>query len=274
MFVNNNNKKNIYKDLLLKCASKPPRKLFPRGSLLSLVAQKFGISMQPQNHYVPALHLQHIHVPSLHSGHLSGLSQAQEPRQAASTGQSGSTDAQLWAKYEQQGCLCFHTQTHQGPRFFKHPLQKWRRSSSSVQGVTWTFQQLAKLPFPLSQLYSSLESITELEGWQTLASSLQIVEKVRTSLTLEPFIGKLEETLRKNPGLSMLSDIAAVLSDKYVEGLNVDTNTISNFKCAPATSVDCEQAFSHFKDIYSNKRRCLTEEHLMMLIQWNNGFFA
>jgi hypothetical protein len=39
------------------------------------------------------------------------------------------------------------------------------------------------------------------------------------------------------------------------------------------TSVDCERAFSIFKDLLTNKRNRLTEDHLrdQMIIQWNKG---
>ncbi len=63
----------------------------------------------------------------------------------------------------------------------------------------------------------------------------------------------------------------SVLSWEKVQGLKEDPNVIANFSFAPMTSMDCEGAFSTFKDLLSNKRNSLTEAHLndQMLIQWD-----
>lgn len=116
------------------------------------------------------------------------------------------------------------------------------------------------------------EAITELEERQPLINAINIIKKVKQSITLEPFSQKLDEVLKKNPGFEKLSKFAQILSGENLVGITEDPKTISNFRCAPVTSVDCERAFSRFKDIFSIKRRCLTEEHLkdLMLIQWNN----
>jgi len=68
--------------------------------------------------------------------------------------------------------------------------------------------------------------------------------------------------------------IAAVLAGEPAsDDLNNDPNLIANFRCAPATSVDCERAFSHFKDLLSSKRLRLTESHLrdQMIVSWNSA---
>lgn len=116
------------------------------------------------------------------------------------------------------------------------------------------------------------EAIVELEERQPLINAINIIKKVKNSLTLEPFSKKLDDILKKNPGYEKMEKFGAVLSGENVEGLSEDPGTIFNFRCAPMTSVDCERAFSRFKDIFLSKRRCLTEGHLkdLMLIQWNS----
>lgn len=55
------------------------------------------------------------------------------------------------------------------------------------------------------------------------------------------------------------------------EKLPKDPAIITNFSCAPITSVDCERCFSSLKDLLSNKRLRLTENHVkdQMMLQWN-----
>jgi hypothetical protein len=79
--------------------------------------------------------------------------------------------------------------------------------------------------------------------------------------------------LKKNPGFEWLNKISKVISGERVQDFNVSPSTVVNFTYAPMVSVDCERAFSHFKDILSSKRRKLTETHLkdIMIIQWNNS---
>lgn len=75
---------------------------------------------------------------------------------------------------------------------------------------------------------------------------------MRKSLTIPEFKAKLEEILKKNPGFERLANIGAVLSNKTVTGsLDMDPNVIASFRCAPMRSVDCEGAFSRFKDLLS-----------------------
>ena len=69
--------------------------------------------------------------------------------------------------------------------------------------------------------------------------------------------------LRKCVGLDQCS------VEKKVQGLKEDSNVIANFSCAPMISMDCEGAFSTFKNLLSTKRNCFMEAHLkdQMLIQ-------
>ena len=94
----------------------------------------------------------------------------------------------------------------------------------------------------------------------------------KKSLTISEFKTKLDEILEKNPGNKKLEKMGAVLSGKTVPDIaREDPNIIASFRCAPMMSVDCERAFSRFKDLLSTKRARLTEGHLkdQMLIQWN-----
>lgn len=117
------------------------------------------------------------------------------------------------------------------------------------------------------------ESITLLEERLPLREALSIIQKVKNSLTIPKFAGKMDEILKKNPGFEKLSQIGSVLSGEKVQGLKEDPNIIASFSCAPMTSVDCERAFSTFKELLSIKRNRLTEDHLkdQMLIQWNQA---
>lgn len=131
------------------------------------------------------------------------------------------------------------------------------------------------LPLDLATIKSNFkvlkEGITELEERQTLASSLGIVKKVKESLSIEAFSKKLDDVLKKNPGYIKLTKFASILQGKGMAGLKEEPDVIASFTCAPTTSVDCERVFSLFKDLLSNKRMRLTEEHLrdQMIIQWN-----
>ena len=62
----------------------------------------------------------------------------------------------------------------------------------------------------------------------------------------------------------------SLLSWEKLQSLK-DANVIDNISCGNMTSMDCERAFSTFKDLLSSKRNCLMEAHLkdQMLIQWN-----
>ena len=95
---------------------------------------------------------------------------------------------------------------------------------------------------------------------------------MKKSLAIPEFKAKLDEILEKNPGHEKLEKMGAVLSGKTVPDIaGEDPNVIASFRCAP--SVDCERAFSRFKDLLSTKRGRMTEGHLkdQMLIQWNRG---
>lgn len=117
------------------------------------------------------------------------------------------------------------------------------------------------------------EAIQELEKRLPLTEALAIILKVKSSLTISRFSNKLEEVLNKNSGYKKMCQIGAILSGESVPGVQEDPNEIANFRCAPITSVDCERTFSSFKDLLSDKRTRLTEEHLKdhMIIQWNQA---
>ena len=93
------------------------------------------------------------------------------------------------------------------------------------------------------------ESITLLEKRLPLRETLNIIQNVKYSLTIPKFAGKMDEILKKNPGFEKLSQIGSVLKGEKVQGLKEDPNVITSFSCAPMTSVDCERAFSTFKDL-------------------------
>ena len=93
-------------------------------------------------------------------------------------------------------------------------------------------------------------------------------------MTIPKFANKLSEILGKNPGFEKLARFGAILDGKTeMESGGEDPEVIASLKCAPMTSVDCERAFSRFKDLLSCKRNRLTEGHIkdQMLIQWNTG---
>lgn len=60
---------------------------------------------------------------------------------------------------------------------------------------------------------------------------MNIIEKVKESLTLESYSTKLGKVLKKNPGFKDLSNYAAILSGKKVASVKEDPSIISNFKC-------------------------------------------
>ncbi len=105
------------------------------------------------------------------------------------------------------------------------------------------------------------KSITQLKERLPLVQALSIIQKVRERLTIPKFPNKLEEILKKNPAYEMVQ-IGSVLTGVEVPGLKEDSNIIASFSCAPMTSVDCERAFSIFKDLLTNKRNRLIGDHL------------
>lgn len=120
-----------------------------------------------------------------------------------------------------------------------------------------------------------VKAISALEERIPLVQSVDIVENVKKHLLLEPFASKLNFILNKNPGYQKMRNIANLLigngSGSDLEGEN--PVNMANFANAPLTSVDCERAFSKFKDLLSSKRQCFTEEHLkhQMILQWNSS---
>ena len=117
------------------------------------------------------------------------------------------------------------------------------------------------------------ESITKLEERLPLRVALGITEDVKKSLMIPKYAGKLEDILNKNPRFQKMVQIDAVLTGQEVEGMKEDPNIIAKFSCALMVSVDCERAFSLFKDLFSSKRTSLTEAHLRdhMIVQWNKA---
>lgn len=120
------------------------------------------------------------------------------------------------------------------------------------------------------------KSITSLEERLPLAASMKILKQVEDNLNIEPFAGKLYEVLMKNPDFQVLMNISKVLSGESVpkteqEKLPTDPAVLSNFSCAPITSVDVERCFSSLKDLLSFKRLRLTESHVrdQIMLQWN-----
>lgn len=88
---------------------------------------------------------------------------------------------------------------------------------------------------------------------------MDIIENVKKSLNLPKFSNKLDEILKKNPAMKSWKRLGQSWQEKFPTSL-----------LASVVS-PCERAFSHFKDLLTNKRTQLTEEHLkdQMLIQWN-----
>lgn len=124
-------------------------------------------------------------------------------------------------------------------------------------------------------------SITALEERLPLQQSINIVEEVRTSLTLEPFAEKLDDVLKRNPGYAKMTNINKILSGREVAAeeraeLPSGPATIASFSCAPITSVDVERFFSALKDLLSSKRLSMSEDHVrdQMLLQWNKDLFV
>ncbi len=72
-----------------------------------------------------------------------------------------------------------------------------------------------------------------------------------------------------------MCQFGSVLSLKKVQGLEEDSNVISNFGCTPMMSMDFKGTFSTIKNLLSTKKNCLMEAHLkdQMLIQWNQVLF-
>ena len=65
--------------------------------------------------------------------------------------------------------------------------------------------------------------------------------------------------------------MANIMNGSSSDFQDMDPNLPHKYVNAPITSVDCERAFSMFKDILSSKMHRMTETHVkdQMIIQWN-----
>ena len=63
------------------------------------------------------------------------------------------------------------------------------------------------------------EGITELEGRLTLVDALNVVQKVKDSLSLKSFKDKFKSVIQKNPGFDKLAKYGMILSGEKVEGV-------------------------------------------------------
>ena len=125
---------------------------------------------------------------------------------------------------------------------------------------------IIKATFPLL-----VRTISSLQERLPLVKSVELVQKLQGTLTLEPFAGKLKAVLQKNPSYEKMEKIAKALQGSEEEILGQNPNVTTNMANAPIVTCDVERTFSVLKDINTPKRARLTEDHIkdVLMIQWN-----
>lgn len=109
----------------------------------------------------------------------------------------------------------------------------------------------------------------------SLADSLATLESVGTALQALPGdIGskikvKFDDVMRRNPGISKLKEINAVLSGEGGSLEEMPVDIAIKYKFAPVTSVDVERSFSVYKSILCDNRRSLTTENVAKILVAN-----
>ncbi len=146
--------------------------------------------------------------------------------------------------------------------------------SSTIKSAKEVFPN-KELPGQLAIIKANFKiltnSITKLEGHQSLVESIRVIEEVEEKLNLESYDKKVRDVLQKNPGLEKLRRISRVIRGSAEDFEGDDLNMPSLFANAPVTSVDCERICSKFKDLLSSKRMSLTESHIRdVIVQWNS----
>ena len=77
---------------------------------------------------------------------------------------------------------------------------------------------------------------------------------------------KCKRVMSANTGLIEIKQICEVMKGDTTHFVNISPPTLPCFKYAPITSVDVERSFSVLKNILSDRRQCLTQEHLQQYL--------
>ena len=116
-----------------------------------------------------------------------------------------------------------------------------------------------------------VNTIKALEERLPLVKSMELVQKLGNELTLQPFADKFKKVLEKNPGFEVLQTLAKVFSGDISDIPRDIPSHPAHFANAPIVTCDVERSFSLLKDISTDKRSSMTEEHVkdVLIIQWN-----
>lgn len=83
---------------------------------------------------------------------------------------------------------------------------------------------------------------------------------------------KMQSVLNKNPGYPTLVTLSRLFNGENVEPpKSIIPSRIPLYKYAPLTSCEVERSFSIYKNILSDRRLCMTAEHLEKYIIINCG---
>ena len=126
---------------------------------------------------------------------------------------------------------------------------------------TFLCAPLAELEQKDASLFNSLNILTTVEN--KVNSVKEAVEKKISA--------KLEAVISKNPNLETIRLISSTicgeqLADEDLSKIKLSPAQLASFKYAPITTVDAERSFSIHKSMLSDRRRCMTVEHLEMSI--------
>ena len=116
------------------------------------------------------------------------------------------------------------------------------------------------------------DSIEKYQGRLSIERSLKIIEDVKSSITHEPFAGKLNSVLSKNPGLAKMIEYKKILDGVEPDGSGalVEPLDALKFKNAPLLSAEVERMFSSMGEFQAPQRLFLMTKNLNMfcVIYW------
>ena len=126
---------------------------------------------------------------------------------------------------------------------------------------TFLCAPLAELEQKDASLFNSLNILTTVENK---------VNSVKGAVG-KKISAKLEAVISKNPNLETIRLISSTicgeqLADEDLSKIKLSPAQLASFKYAPITTVDAERSFSIHKSMLSDRRRCMTVEHLEMSI--------
>lgn len=135
--------------------------------------------------------------------------------------------------------------------------------SCVTRDLTYILSNLAFLPMTIT----SLE-----EQGLPLDKALTLINNTKARLESCPgpvgraLQAKMESLLSKNPGLETVQKVQKAIAGEGDLPNGMSPLDVAQMKYLPTASVDVERSFSLYKNVLSDRRQCLTEENLSMIL--------